>query len=122
MCIVLSRNTKKILVAVPVMLLLLSAIAIPNFIKVRATVPVNACANNLRRIDNAKQGWAVCYHKTTNDLPTEADLLPFLASAEYPPPKLFPTCPSGGTCTIGRLGEPARCSIGGVGHTLTDGY
>ena len=43
-------------VAVPGML---SAIAIPNFVKARATSQQNACINNLRQIDAAKQQWAL---------------------------------------------------------------
>src|ERR1700685_2039126 len=38
---------------------LLAAIAIPNFIHARATSQANACINNLRQIDGAKQTWAL---------------------------------------------------------------
>ena len=38
---------------------LLAAIAIPNFLKARATSQQNACINNLRQIDAAKQQWAL---------------------------------------------------------------
>jgi prepilin-type N-terminal cleavage/methylation domain-containing protein len=38
---------------------LLAAIAIPNFLKARATSQMNACINNLRQIDAAKQQWAL---------------------------------------------------------------
>ena len=38
---------------------LLAAIAIPNFIKARTTSQQNACINNLRQIDAAKNQWAV---------------------------------------------------------------
>jgi prepilin-type N-terminal cleavage/methylation domain-containing protein len=34
---------------------LLAAIAIPNFVKARSTAQMNACINNLRQIDSAKQ-------------------------------------------------------------------
>jgi prepilin-type N-terminal cleavage/methylation domain-containing protein len=38
---------------------LLAAIAIPNFVKARTTSQMNACINNLRQIDGAKQQWAL---------------------------------------------------------------
>ena len=38
---------------------LLAAIAIPNFIKARATSQQNACINNLRQIDAAINEWAL---------------------------------------------------------------
>ena len=38
---------------------LLAAIAIPNFIKARATSQQNACINNLRQIDGAISEWAL---------------------------------------------------------------
>jgi len=38
---------------------MLAAIAIPNFVKARNTAQMNACINNLRMIDGAKQQWAL---------------------------------------------------------------
>jgi len=38
---------------------LLAAIAIPNFLKARSTSQQNACINNLRQLDAAKQQWAL---------------------------------------------------------------
>ena len=38
---------------------LLAAIAIPNFVRARTTAQMNACINNLRQIDSAKQQWAL---------------------------------------------------------------
>ena len=38
---------------------LLAAIAIPNFIRARQTSQTNACINNLRIIDAAKQQWGL---------------------------------------------------------------
>ncbi len=44
---------------------LLAAIAIPNFVKARATSQANACINNLRQIDAACNQFALEQHKTT---------------------------------------------------------
>jgi flagellar biosynthesis GTPase FlhF len=72
----------------------------------------STCINNLRRIDAAKNQWALENNKTADAVPTEQDLLPFLSSDNGN----FPVCPSGGTYTIGAVGVPPTCSI--PGHVL----
>jgi prepilin-type N-terminal cleavage/methylation domain-containing protein len=57
---------------------LLAAIAIPNFIRARTTAQTNACINNLRQIDAAKQEWALENHQLTNASPTSAQIQPYL--------------------------------------------
>lgn len=57
---------------------LLAAIAIPNFVRARQTSQTNACINNLRQIDGAKQQWALEFNQLGGALPAEADLSPFL--------------------------------------------
>ena len=57
---------------------LLAAIAIPNFIKARATSQSNACINNLRQIDSANQQWALEHNKVDTDVPAGTDLAPYL--------------------------------------------
>jgi hypothetical protein len=95
-------------VAVPAML---AAIAVPNFVKARSTSQQNACLNNLRQIDAAKQQWALENSKKSTDVPTQKDLLPYLGRNGQ-----FPRCPQGGTYTIGSVGESPRCSV--AGHEL----
>ena len=89
---------------------LLAAIAIPNFVKARSTSQLNACINNLRQIDAAKNQWALEKRKTITDVPNEDDIKPYLAHNR------LPTCPAGGTYTLGAVGETPKCSISG--HTL----
>jgi prepilin-type N-terminal cleavage/methylation domain-containing protein len=57
---------------------LLAAIAIPNFVRARTTAQTNACINNLRQIDAAKQEWALETHQPTNTTPTSSSILPYL--------------------------------------------
>jgi len=74
---------------------LLAAIAIPNFVKARATSQANACINNLRQIDAAANQFALEKGKTTGTTITlSTDLTPYikLNSANSLPP-----CPAGGT-------------------------
>jgi general secretion pathway protein G len=87
---------------------MLSAIAIPNFVKARATSQENACINNLRAIQAAKNEWALEKGKTATDVPTKEDLLPYLHR--------WPVCPAGGTYTINAVGQNPTCSI--PGHVL----
>jgi competence protein ComGC len=93
---------------VPMML----AIAIPNFVKARETSQTNACINNLRQIDAAKQEWALENNKQSTDTPTPADLT-HLKNNQYFKNGQFPTCPAGGTYTIGSVGEPPTCTVSG---------
>ncbi len=71
----------------------------------------NACINNLRQIDAAKQQWAVDNAKTADDVPKAQDLLPYFKDG------IFPVCPDGGIYTINAIGALPTCSI--PGHVLT---
>jgi len=57
---------------------LLAAIAIPNFVKARKTSQTNACINNLRQIDGAKQQWALEEGKQSSDTPSNGELQAYL--------------------------------------------
>jgi hypothetical protein len=87
---------------------MLAAIAIPNFVKARSTSQQNACINNLRQLDAAKNEWALEKGKKSTDTPTMDDLKPYLGK--------IPHCPAGGTYTINAVGQPPECSI--PGHKL----
>ena len=91
---------------------LLAAIAIPNFVKARATAQANACINNMRQIDAAVNQFALEKGKTTGSAaPTLAtDLTPYIklnSSGSIPP------CPAAGTYTVGTVGAipQVTCSL-----------
>lgn len=95
---------------------LLAAIAIPNFVKARTTSQTNACINNLRLIDAAKQQWALEQRKQTTDTPAATDLQPYLghgAGGE------LPYCPADSSLSftnsylslLGNVGTKPACSI-----------
>ncbi len=71
------------------------------------------CLKSLRQIDGSMHHWAVEYGRTTNDVPTWADLV---GTNLYM--RAMPICPQGGTYTLGRVADGPKCSIGGAGHTL----
>ena len=88
---------------------LLAAIAIPNFVKARATAQANACINNLRQIDAAAQEFALEQGKKTGDpISYPNDLTPYIklnASSSIPP------CPAGGTYSDATVGNSPTCSL-----------
>ena len=88
---------------------LLAAIAIPNFVKARATSQANACINNLRQIDSAAQTWALEKGKTTGAAITYGtDLTPYikLNSASS-----IPVCPAGGSYDDTSVGAIPTCTL-----------
>jgi prepilin-type N-terminal cleavage/methylation domain-containing protein len=101
---------------------LLAAIAIPNFVKARATSQANACINNLRQIDAAVNQWALEKGKVTGSTaPTlTSDLTPYIKLNAV---SSIPSCPAGGTYTINTVGGVPQetCSLGNnvsPGHFL----
>jgi prepilin-type N-terminal cleavage/methylation domain-containing protein len=88
---------------------LLAAIAIPNFVKARATSQQNACINNLRQIDAAANQFALEKGKSTGSpLTLTTDLTPYikLNSASKLPP-----CPAGGVYALTAVGTNPVCSL-----------
>ena len=78
--------------------------------------PYGGCVNQLRMIDGAKQQWALVTGAGSNAVPTWDDIRPYLVSGGLPKGETL-RCHSGGQYTIGRVGEPPTCSVGGT-HTL----
>jgi len=79
----------------------------------QAARKMNACINNLRLMDAAKQQWALENRKQATDTPTLDDLKPYIG---HGPAGEMPTCPDGGVYTIGAVSEKPTCSI--PGHVL----
>lgn len=73
--------------------------------------PKQECWATLKQIEGAKGEWAWEQHKTTNDIPLDADLFGTNAYIRFKP-----VCPEGGTYRLGRVGEKPTCSV--PGHIL----
>lgn len=81
-----------------------------------AQMQLNACVNTLRRIDGAKQQWALEYSKDANALPQAQDLMAYLIPPNTPANAAPISCPAGGTYTLNAINQPPTCSI--PGHAL----
>jgi prepilin-type N-terminal cleavage/methylation domain-containing protein len=94
---------------------LLAAIAIPNFVRARATSQKNACINNLRQIDGAIQQWALENNQGINATVTTTDIKPYIrltSTSQLPP------CPGGGTYAVTTTSSSPTCTKSSVGHLL----
>ncbi|MGH7942516.1 MAG: competence type IV pilus major pilin ComGC [Limisphaerales bacterium] len=96
---------------------LLAAIAIPNFVKARATSQQNACINNMRQISAAVNEWAletgqvsgssVCAGGASAFQPDLSPYIQLNSNSSIPP------CPAGGTYNVGAVGAlpQVTCSL-----------
>lgn len=97
---------------------LLLAIAVPNWVRSGQASRAKACSVNLQRMEDAKEMWATERGQSGAGRPVEAEL--------YGPGAYLrraPVCPDGGTYATGDLLTQATCSHGGTGvmaHALSD--
>ena len=89
---------------------LLAAIAIPNFVKARTTAQKNACINNLRQIDGAKEQWALGKKLAPGAASVDGEVEAYIKNGR-------PLCPAGGAYTFNAVDTAPECSLKG-GTTL----
>jgi len=98
---------------------LLAAIAIPNFVRARVTSQQNACINNLRQIDGAKQTWALENNLKPNATPVDTNIQPYLGRGSG---GTLPYCPADSTSsfntsyTLNDLQTPPTCRVSPTNH------
>jgi prepilin-type N-terminal cleavage/methylation domain-containing protein len=101
---------------------MLAVVAIPNFVKARATAQKQVCINNLSKIKGAVQEWALENRKAPSDGISIEDCKPYLSGSV--------TCPAGGTTMADSYSvsdcqtDPTCISRGGGagnGHALPPG-
>jgi prepilin-type N-terminal cleavage/methylation domain-containing protein len=96
---------------------LLAAIAIPNFVKSRATSQANACINNLRQIDAAATQFAMESGKMSGaNINFPSDLTPYIKMNVV---GSLPACRAGGTYSDPVIGNLPACSLG---NTVTPAH
>ncbi len=88
---------------------LLAAVAIPNFVRARERAQTNACIANLKQVDGAKTLWALDTGATSGDACVMSNLVTSYI-------KSTPSCPAGGTYTVGNIGTEPACTVSG--HVL----
>ena len=88
--------------------------ALPNyhFVRSREVVSRNACVANLKQLEGAKATWALEFHKTGSDTPTDSDIF---GPDNYI--RIKSACPQGGIYRLGAVNEKPTCSIDEEGHT-----
>jgi len=87
---------------------LLAAIAIPNFIRARATSQQNACINNLRQIDSAIAEWALETGQSNGA--TVATPMTVSAYIKLNSANSVPGCPAKGSYTTTSVGGTPQVS------------
>jgi hypothetical protein len=88
---------------------ILSAIAIPNFIRAREISQRNVCLSNLRQLEACKEQAALEHDYRDGKEITEQDLAPYLKKGVS-----GLICPKGGQYTINPLGKDPACSTHGT--------
>lgn len=98
---------------------LLAAIAIPSFIKARTESQKNACINNLRQVDSAKEQWALNENQAAGAACVAANIDAYIKGTTT---KVI--CPADATktfvtsYTISNLGVDPACLISAATHNL----
>jgi prepilin-type N-terminal cleavage/methylation domain-containing protein len=89
---------------------ILLAIAVPNFVRAREASRAKACVANLKQIDSAKEQWAMDTRASSGAAgPAMATLVGVSGYI-----KSDPVCPSSGTYTVNNIGTNPQCSVAGT--------
>jgi prepilin-type N-terminal cleavage/methylation domain-containing protein len=94
---------------------ILLAIAIPNFMRAREVSRAKSCISNLKQIDTAKEQWAMDFKQEDGATPTMDQLTTEDAAAtsgQYM--KSEPSCPSAGTYDPAAVGDNPTCDYAGT--------
>src|SRR5678816_342264 len=88
----------------------LVAVLLLWFLRARQIPSSNPCINNLRQIEGAKQQWALENGKNADDVPSWANIEPYLGRGDVGSTNGI-RCPKGGVYTIGRVKDAPKCSV-----------
>lgn len=114
------RNNKKGFTLVEIMIVvliigILMAIAIPNFMSARSRSQTSTCIANLKQIESAKEQWAMVTKAGATATPTSTDLVGGATDGYL---KSYPACPTSGAYTIGNMSTRPVCANAASGHVL----
>lgn len=99
-----------------VVVLMGAAVVLPCAVPAKPTAQRNACVNNLRNIERAKEDWALEEQQGAGAMPEEAMI--FGSDGLHGFMKHPPVCPTGGKYVVGAIGEHPTCSLAAKGHRL----
>lgn len=83
---------------------ILMAIAVPNFVQARSSSRRSTCVASLKKIDASKEQCAMDNKMNSGDAVTTAQLVPTYL-------RVMPACPGGGTYTLNAIGTSPSCSL-----------
>ncbi len=89
---------------------MLAVIATPYYVRARERSQMQACINNLRQIDNAKDRYALETNLTDGSPVTWLDIVPFFLQP-------FGGCPAGGNYVVNPVSTEPECTLGAP-HTI----
>ena len=95
---------KEWLIIIPVVIVLV-AIAIPNFVRARETSCLNSLGNNLRIIEGAKEQWALDNRKLPTDPVSLNDLTAYFKNNS------IPVAVAGETYAVTTAGAPSMVTL-----------
>ncbi len=98
------------LMIVVLIISILLAVAVPNYVRARTKSQTTVCLRNLAKLDMAKEHWAMANKASEGAPVTMGDLVSDFLKAE-------PVCPAGGDYDPRPVGAEPTCSIGGE-HSL----
>lgn len=82
----------------------------PTTVKKAESLPLNTCINNMRKIDAAKEEWAIAGSKTNGMPVATSDLERCIAKYQSRPL----VCPKGGVYRYGDVGQEPSCGYHGT--------
>jgi type II secretory pathway pseudopilin PulG len=97
------------IIIIVTILVILAAIAIPNYLKSGPAVAARTCISNLRAIDAAKELWTLKFKKNSGTPVVDSEINSLIKSG-------FPQCPSGGHYNYQTIDTLPTCSV--PGHTI----
>jgi len=114
---------KRYYIIIFILIIVVSGVILGTYkwFKLRASSSIAPCVNRLRIIESAKEQWSL------NNLNTDPmmdldwkDIRPYLPDTWTNKNWVNgrPLCPEGGMYSLGKLGEPPKCSIGGEKHSI----
>ena len=104
------------IMCVVMVIALLMAMAIPNFLHAREATRSRACTENLRQFQTAKEQWAIVTRARADATPQRSELVTeFMKGTE----DTLPGCPGGGNYSLNSLQNPPVCTVGANGNAET---